>query len=77
MDERLFHKLAQEVADDFQMGGLTGCVYEDYAKEILARYLAAEQPLQSDVCHNCGTHYVLAGRFVDGMKICSVCGKRR
>jgi len=47
MDERLFHKLAQEVADDFQMGGLTGCVYEDYAKEILARYLAAEQQLQS------------------------------
>ena len=41
-DSDRFHKIAQQVADEFQMGGLTGSVYEEFAMEITKRYLFSD-----------------------------------
>ena len=49
MDEELFHRLAEEVEHDYQMGGLSGGLYEDYAHDILVRYLAAQQGVHPTV----------------------------
>ena len=41
-NKALFHKLAEEIAREWQYGGLTGTMYEEYAEEILVRYLAEQ-----------------------------------
>ena len=46
MDEELFRRLVEEVERDYQVGGLSGGLYEDYAHDILARYLAAQLGVQ-------------------------------
>ena len=70
MDEELFHRLAEEVEHDYQMGGLSGGLYEDYAHDILVRYLAAQQKDALDfsycVCKSNVPH------IVDGF--CVECG---
>ena len=42
MNEKLFHEIAEQVEQEFMCSGLTGGLYEDFAKEILVRYLAAQ-----------------------------------
>lgn len=39
INEKLFQKIAQDIEDEWKMGGLSGGIYEDYAREILKRYL--------------------------------------
>ena len=39
MNEKLFHQIAVEIQNEYQMGGLAGTMYEDYAKDICKRYL--------------------------------------
>ena len=48
MDEKLFHKIAEEVEKELMCHGLTGGLYENFGKEILIRYLAAQQSVQAD-----------------------------
>ena len=38
-DELLFKKIAQEVEQDWQMGGLSDGLYYDFAKEVANRYI--------------------------------------
>lgn len=53
MNEKLFHEIAEQVEEEFMCSGLTGGLYEDFAKEILVRYLAAQQSVQR-TCFTCG-----------------------
>lgn len=39
LDCARFERIALEVQKDWCMGGIAGTMYEDYAKEILQRYL--------------------------------------
>ena len=36
---KLLKKIAKEVEEEWKMGGLSDCLYFDYAIEILKRYL--------------------------------------
>jgi hypothetical protein len=38
IDESLFQRIADEIAHEYQMGGLDG-LYTDYARDILIRYM--------------------------------------
>jgi len=39
MDEQLFHEIAKQIEAEYNMGGLSGGLYEEYARDILIRYL--------------------------------------
>jgi hypothetical protein len=39
INEELFHEIALQVESDMQCGGLTGTMYEEFAKSILGDYL--------------------------------------
>lgn len=41
VDDNLFHYIALQVEAEYGMGGLSGGLYEDYARDILVRYLEA------------------------------------
>jgi hypothetical protein len=69
MDEELFHRLAEEVERDYQVGGLSGGLYEDYAHDIFARYLAAQQ--ETTWTCECGWTMEIPPQ------ICVGCGKAR
>ena len=76
MNKKLFHEIAEQVEEEFMCSGLTGGLYEDFAKEILVRYLAAQQSVQADAseewaCKKCGT------KNHDVRKNCRVCGLPR
>lgn len=47
INKDLFHRLAEDVATEWQCGGLTGTMYEEYAEEILSRYLDEQAGMQS------------------------------
>ena len=76
MNEKLFHEIAEQVEQEFMCSGLTGGLYEDFAKEILVRYLAAQQSVQSDVDYcTCKPYPVEVIR--DGVWLCSYCYRPR
>ena len=41
IDEKLFHEIAEEVEEELMCSGLTGGLYENFAREILVRYCKA------------------------------------
>lgn len=41
MDDKTFYKISKQVEADFNMGGLAGTIFEDYARECTKRYLQA------------------------------------
>lgn len=44
MDEQLFHEIAKQIEAEYNMGGLSGGLYEEYARDILIRYLEKTLP---------------------------------
>lgn len=43
MKDEDLHRICQEVADEYQMGGLAGTVYEEYAIDVAKRALLKER----------------------------------
>jgi hypothetical protein len=46
MNRKLFHKIASDVEEEWQHSGLTDTIYEEYAWEILGRYLYEQSQAQ-------------------------------
>lgn len=40
-NEQSFSQICQQVADEFQMGGLAETLYQDFAKEVMLKYVDA------------------------------------
>lgn len=78
MNEKLFHEIAEQVEQEFMCSGLTGGLYEDFAKEILVRYLAAQQSVQADDCPSCaGSGKKEVGGMLLTCLACDGTGNRR
>lgn len=57
MDEQRFRNIAAEIEKEFEMGGLSGGLYYDYAFACARRYIASQQPDSSaddSRCIHCG-----------------------
>ena len=45
-EKALFKKIASEIEEEYQMGGLTGSLYEDFAFDVLQRFIKENHPAE-------------------------------